>query len=85
MTAGCSREKITIHKCFQWQEVLKNKSHFVLLQMWHLIAVKTGENSEVRPLLVRVSHDTRLIMLLFLEAEEMQGLGPRFQVETTSS
>lgn len=65
--------------------MLKNKSHFVLLQMWHLIALKIGENSEVRPLLVGVSHDAQLIMALFLEeAEKMQGLDPCFQVETTS-
>ena len=48
--------------------------------MWQ-IAVKIGENAEVRPLLVRVSHDVQLIMALFLgEAEKMQGLDPCLQV-----
>lgn len=65
--------------------MLKNKSHFVLLQMWHLIAGKIGENAEVRPLLVPVTHDAPLIMALFLEeAEKMQGLDPCLQVATTS-
>lgn len=74
-----------IHKCFQWQEALRNKSHFVLLQMWHLIAVKIGENAEVRPLLVPVTHNAQLIRALFLEeAEKMQGLDPCLQVATTS-
>lgn len=65
--------------------MLKNKSHFVLLQMWHLIAVKIGENAEVRPLLVPVSHNAQRIMALFLEeAEKMQGLDPCLQVAATS-
>lgn len=65
--------------------MLKNKSHFVLLQMWHLIAVRIGENAEVRPLLVPVTHSAQLIMALFLEeAEKMQGLDPCLQVATTS-
>lgn len=65
--------------------MLKNKSHFVLLQMWHLIAVKIGENAEVRPLLVPVSHKPQLIMALFLdETEKMQGLDPCLQVAATS-
>lgn len=61
--------------------MLKNKRHFVLLQLWHLIAVKIGENAEVRPLLVPVSHDAADNGLIFRRGCKDAGLDACLQVE----
>lgn len=52
--------------------VEEQKPFFFSLQSWDLNDVKIGMRAEVRPVLVRVTHDKQLIMILFLDRESVK-------------
>lgn len=73
MTADCIPwENINSQVFSMGGNVEEQKPFFFSLQSWDLNDVKIGMRAEVRPVLVRVTHDKQLIMILFLDRESVK-------------